>query len=61
MSKAWFLIGAGRGMGVPIAKAALAAGNALIATGILADRLEACDAWREVARDSDQLALSVPP
>ena len=27
MSKAWFLIGAGRGMGVPIAKAALAAGT----------------------------------
>ncbi len=61
MSKAWFLIGAGRGMGVPIARAALVAGNALIATGISAGRLEACDAWRVLARDSDQLALSVPP
>lgn len=29
----WFLTGAGRGMGVQIAKAALAAGNAVIATG----------------------------
>jgi NAD(P)-dependent dehydrogenase (short-subunit alcohol dehydrogenase family) len=31
--KVWFLTGAGRGMGVSIAKAALAAGNAVIATG----------------------------
>src|SRR6185295_5569759 len=29
----WFVTGAGRGMGVDIAKAALAAGNAVIATG----------------------------
>ncbi len=32
--KVWFITGAGRGMGVHIAKAALAAGNAVIATGI---------------------------
>jgi NAD(P)-dependent dehydrogenase (short-subunit alcohol dehydrogenase family) len=31
--KAWFITGAGRGMGVDIAKAALAAGNAVVATG----------------------------
>ena len=31
--KVWFITGAGRGMGVDIAKAALAAGNAVIATG----------------------------
>jgi NAD(P)-dependent dehydrogenase (short-subunit alcohol dehydrogenase family) len=33
MSKVWFITGAGRGMGVDIAKAALAAGNAVVATG----------------------------
>src|SRR5579872_6893885 len=31
--KVWFITGAGRGMGVSIAKAALAAGNAVVATG----------------------------
>src|SRR5438874_8078674 len=31
--KVWLLTGAGRGMGVDIAKAALAAGNAVVATG----------------------------
>ena len=34
MSKAWFITGAGRGMGVNIAKAAHAAGYAVIAIGI---------------------------
>src|SRR5438876_10828598 len=29
----WFITGAGRGMGVDLAKAALAAGNAVVATG----------------------------
>lgn len=33
--KVWFITGAGRGMGVDIAKAALAAGNAVVATGRL--------------------------
>ena len=32
-SRVWFITGAGRGMGVDIAKAALAAGNAVVATG----------------------------
>src|SRR5205085_9449439 len=31
--KIWFITGAGRGMGVEFAKAALAAGNAVVATG----------------------------
>ena len=31
--KVWFITGAGRGMGVDIAKAALAAGNVVVATG----------------------------
>jgi NAD(P)-dependent dehydrogenase (short-subunit alcohol dehydrogenase family) len=31
--KVWFITGAGRGMGIDIAKAALAAGNAVVATG----------------------------
>lgn len=33
MSKVWFITGAGRGMGTDIAKAALAAGHAVVATG----------------------------
>ena len=33
MSKVWFITGAGRGMGTDIARAALAAGNAVVATG----------------------------
>ena len=33
MNKVWVITGAGRGMGVDIAKAALAAGNAVVATG----------------------------
>ena len=31
--KVWFVTGAGRGMGVDIVKAALAAGHAVVATG----------------------------
>jgi NAD(P)-dependent dehydrogenase (short-subunit alcohol dehydrogenase family) len=37
--KVWFITGAGRGMGVDIAKAALAAGNAVIATGRNAEKV----------------------
>ncbi len=32
--KVWLITGAGRGMGLDIAKAALAAGNAVVAPGI---------------------------
>ena len=41
--KVWFITGAGRGMGVEIAQAALAAGHAVVATG----------------RDSDAVANAV--
>lgn len=37
--KVWFITGAGRGMGIDIAKAALAAGHAVVATGRDADRV----------------------
>src|SRR5438132_12024058 len=43
--KVWFITGAGRGMGVHIAKAALDAGNAVVATG----------------RDTDAVAKAVGP
>ena len=33
VKKVWFITGAGRGMGVDIAKAALADGHAVVATG----------------------------
>ncbi len=33
MSKVWIITGAGRGMGIDIAKAALAAGHQVVATG----------------------------
>jgi NAD(P)-dependent dehydrogenase (short-subunit alcohol dehydrogenase family) len=39
MSKVWFITGAGRGMGVDIAKAALAAGYKVVATGRNTDRV----------------------
>src|SRR5438309_5939008 len=39
MSRVWFITGAGRGMGVDIAKAALAAGNEVVATGRNTDKV----------------------
>src|SRR3954452_7382346 len=39
--KVWFITGAGRGLGVDIAKAALAAGNAVVATGRNTDTVSA--------------------
>jgi NAD(P)-dependent dehydrogenase (short-subunit alcohol dehydrogenase family) len=39
--KVWFITGAGRGMGIDIAKAALAAGNAVVATGRNTDAVTA--------------------
>ncbi|MGD0798618.1 MAG: SDR family oxidoreductase [Acidobacteriaceae bacterium] len=39
MSKVWFITGAGRGMGVDIAKAALAAGHRVVATGRNPDKV----------------------
>lgn len=39
MSKIWFVTGAGRGMGVDIARAALAAGDSVVATGRNVERV----------------------
>ena len=39
MSKVWLITGAGRGMGVDIAKAALAVGNRVVATGRNTDKV----------------------
>jgi NAD(P)-dependent dehydrogenase (short-subunit alcohol dehydrogenase family) len=38
-NKIWFITGAGRGMGVDIAKAALAAGHKVVATGRNTDKV----------------------
>src|SRR5215218_6097427 len=38
-NKVWFITGAGRGMGLDIAKAALAAGNKVVATGRNTDKV----------------------
>jgi len=39
MSKVWLITGAGRGMGVDIAQAALAAGHKVVATGRNTDKV----------------------
>ena len=39
MSKVWLITGAGRGMGVEIAKAALATGHKVVATGRNTDKV----------------------
>src|SRR2546422_2778103 len=49
--KVWFITGAGRGMGVDIAKAAVAAGNAVVATG------RNPDAVAEAVGDADDLLV----
>src|SRR6266571_2618744 len=49
--KVWFITGAGRGMGTEIAKAALAAGNAVVATG------RNPDAVVEAVGDADDLLV----
>ena len=41
--KVWFVTGAGRGMGVDIAQAALSAGHAVVATGRNAERVSGGD------------------
>src|SRR5947209_9483449 len=52
--KVWFITGAGRGMGVHIAKAALAAGNAVVATGRNTDTVT-----RAVGKAGDLLAVKL--
>src|SRR5512132_1046300 len=52
--KVWLVTGAGRGMGVDIAKAALAAGHAVVATARNADNVTAV-----VGEDDDLLAVKL--
>ena len=51
MSKVWFITGASRGMGVDFAKAALAAGHAVVATG------RNTDAVAKAVGESDDLLI----
>jgi NAD(P)-dependent dehydrogenase (short-subunit alcohol dehydrogenase family) len=50
--KIWFITGAGRGMGLDIAKAALAAGNAVVATGRNPDNVA------EAVGEADELLVA---
>ena len=52
--KVWFITGAGRGMGVEIAKAALAAGDAVVATGRDTDRVA-----KAIGEEGDVLVVKV--
>ncbi len=52
--KVWFVTGAGRGMGVDIAKAALAAGNAVVATGRNTDTVS-----KAVGQSGDLLVVTL--
>ncbi|WP_284981665.1 SDR family oxidoreductase [Arthrobacter sp. efr-133-TYG-118] len=52
--KVWFITGAGRGMGTDIAKAALAAGHAVVATGRDLERVA-----RAVGENEDLLAVKL--
>jgi len=52
--KIWFITGAGRGMGVDIAKAALAAGHAVVASGRDRDRVSSA-----LGQSNDLLAVTL--
>ncbi|WP_240986995.1 SDR family oxidoreductase [Arthrobacter sp. Soil736] len=52
--KVWFITGAGRGMGVDIAKAALAAGHAVVATGRNPEKVT-----QAIGEDKDLLAVQL--
>jgi NAD(P)-dependent dehydrogenase (short-subunit alcohol dehydrogenase family) len=52
--KVWFITGAGRGMGVDFAKAALAAGHVVVASGRDRDRVS-----KALGQSNDLLALSL--
>jgi NAD(P)-dependent dehydrogenase (short-subunit alcohol dehydrogenase family) len=52
--KVWFITGAGRGMGIDIAKAALAAGHAVVATARNTDTVTAA-----LGQDGDLLAIKL--
>ena len=51
--KVWFITGASRGMGVDFAKAALAAGHAVVASGRDSDRLS-----KALGQSNDQLDVT---
>src|SRR6187402_1893300 len=52
--KVWFITGAGRGLGVDIAKAALTAGHAVVATGRDASKVAAA-----IGRNDNLLAVTL--
>ena len=52
--KVWFITGAGRGMGIDVAKAALAAGNAVVATARKTNTVTAA-----LGRNDDLLAVKL--
>src|SRR5512133_1246581 len=52
--KVWFITGAGRGMGLDIAKAALAAGHAVVASGRNADAVA-----KSVGEADDRLVVKL--
>jgi NAD(P)-dependent dehydrogenase (short-subunit alcohol dehydrogenase family) len=52
--KIWFITGAGRGMGVDFAKAALAAGHAVVASGRDTDRVS-----KALGQSNDLLAVKL--
>src|SRR5438128_9778060 len=52
--KVWFITGAGRGMGVDIAKAALATGHAVVASGRDSGRVS-----KALGRSNDLLAVKL--
>ena len=52
--KIWFITGAGRGMGIDIAKAALTAGEAVVASGRDTDRIS-----RALGKSNDLLAVKL--
>src|SRR5580698_7527252 len=54
MGKVWLITGASRGMGADIAKAALAAGHAVVASGRDADRVSSA-----LGRSNDLLAVKL--
>ena len=58
--KVWFITGASRGMGVDFAKAALAAGHAVVASGRDRDRVSrALESLRRAA--SSPAPMPLPP
>ena len=57
MSKVWFITGAGRGMGVDIAKAALAAGNNVVAGSGAIQEMHGSGAFK---KDIDGIAMPTP-